>query len=81
MFQLVPFDIKLSFIFYIVLVPEKSSNTLSDIVYSAVVAKSIIIATASNNPNSFLTTLKPFFYLVIRQEVSIEKLDSIIVLY
>lgn len=62
MFQLVPFDIKLSFIFYIVLVPEKSSNTLSDIVYSAVVAKSIIIATASNNPNSFLTTLKPFFY-------------------
>lgn len=57
-----PFDIKLSFIFYIVLVPEKSSNTLSDIVYSAVGAKSIIIATASNNPNSFLTTLKPFFY-------------------
>ena len=49
------FDKRDSFPFYIVRMPDKSSNVLSSIVYSVTGAESLIIARASNNPNFFLT--------------------------
>ena len=51
------FDKRDSFPFSIVRMPDKSSNVPASIVYSAIVAESLRIARASNNPESFSTTV------------------------
>ena len=47
--------------------PGKSSNAPSSIVYSAIGAESLRIARASNNPESFSTTIEPLIARVSRQ--------------
>ena len=56
--------------------PDKSSNVLSSIVYSAIGAESLIIAKASNNLESFSTAIKPLIGRMSRQGVSIGKINS-----
>ena len=53
------FDKRDSFLFSIVRTPDKSKNVPSSIVYSAIGAESMRIASASNNPESFSTAIKP----------------------
>ena len=77
-FQFSLFDKRDSFPFYIVRIPDKSSNIPSSIVYSAIGAESLRIARASNNPESFSTASKPFIALMSRQGVSIGKINSFI---
>ena len=52
------FDKRNSFPFSIVRVSDKSSNVPSSIVYSAIGGESLRIARASNNPESFSTSIK-----------------------
>ena len=61
--------------------PDKSSNVPSSIVYSAIVAESLRIARASNNPESFSTAIKPLTACMSRQGVSIGKINSSIVIF
>ena len=56
--------------------PDQSSNVPSSIVYSAIVAESLRIARASNNPESFSTAIKPLIARMSRQGVSTEKKPS-----
>ena len=56
--------------------PDKSSNVPSSIVYSVIGAKSLRIARASNNPESFSTAIKQLVARTSRQEVSIGKINS-----
>ena len=77
-FQFSLFDKRDSFPFYIVRMPDKSSNIPSSIVYSAIGAESLRSARASNNPESFSTASKPFIALMSRQGVSIGKINSFI---
>ena len=58
--------------------PDKSSNVPSSIVYSAIGAESLRIARASNNPESFSTAIKPIIARMIRQGVTIGKINSFI---
>ena len=58
--------------------PDKSSNVPSSVVYSAIGAESLIIASASNNPESFSTAIKPLIAPMSRQEVSTGKINSFI---
>ena len=58
--------------------PDKSSNVLSSTVYSAFGAESLRIARASNNPESFSTTIKPLIARMSRQGVSIGKINSFV---
>ena len=75
-FHFFPFDKSDSFPFFIVRIPNKSSNVPSSIVYSAIGAESLRIASASNNPESFSTAIKPLIARMIRQGVSIVKINS-----
>ena len=52
------FDKRESFPFSIVRMSDKSSNVPSSTVYSAIGAESLRIARASNNPESFSTSIK-----------------------
>ena len=70
------FDNRDSFPFSIVRMPDKSSNVPSSIVYSAIGAESLRIARASNNPESFSTTIKPLIARMSRQGLSIGKINS-----
>ena len=70
------FDKRDSFSFSIVRMPDKSSNVPSSIVYSAIGAESMRIASASNNPESFSTAIKPLIARMSRQGVSIGKINS-----
>ena len=72
------FDKRDSFPFSIVRIPDKSSNLLSSIVYSAIGAESLKIARASNNPESFSTAIKPLIARMSTQGVSIEKINNVI---
>ena len=56
--------------------PDKSSNALSSIVYSASGAELLRTARVSNNPESFSTAIKPLIACMSRQEVSIGKINS-----
>ena len=47
------FDKRHSLPFYIVRIPDKSSNVPSSLVYSAIGTESLRIATGSKNPESF----------------------------
>ena len=58
--------------------PDKSSNVPSCIVYSAIVAESLRIARASNNPESFSTAIRPLIAGMSNQEVSIGKINNFI---
>ena len=60
-----------SFDFSIVRMPDKSSNLSSIIVYSAIGAESLRIARASNNPESFSTSIQPLIARMSRLGVSI----------
>ena len=62
--------------FFIVRMPDKSSNVSSSTVYSAIGAESLRIARASNNPESFSTAIKPLIARMSRQGVSIGKINS-----
>ena len=53
--------------------PERSSNVQSSIVYSALGAECLIIARASNNPESFSTAIKPRIAHMRRQGYPMEK--------
>ena len=44
--------------FYVVIMPEKSNNVPSNIDFSAIVAASLRIARATNNPCSFSTAIE-----------------------
>ena len=70
------FDKRDSFPFSIVRMPDKSSNVPSSIVYSAISAESLRIARASNNPESFSTSVKPLIARMSRQGVSLGKRNS-----
>ena len=62
--------------------PDKSGNVPSSIVYSAIGAESLRIARASNNPESFSTSIKPLIARMSRQGVSIGKIyNSILKLF
>ena len=52
------FDKRDSFPCSIVIIPDKSSNVPSSIVYSAISAESLVIARASNNSESFSAAIK-----------------------
>ena len=65
-----------SFPFSIVRMPDKSSNALSSIVYSASGAELLRTARVSNNPESFSTAIKPLIACMSRQGVSIGKINS-----
>ena len=75
------FDKRDSFPFSIVRMLDKSSNVSSSIVYFAIGAESLRIARASNNPESFSTAIKPLIAHMSRQEVSIGKMNSSIVIF
>ena len=70
------FDKRDSFPFSIVRMLDKSSNVPSSRVYSAIGAESLRIATASNNPESFFTAIKPLIAHMNWQGVSIGKRNS-----
>ena len=53
-------------------------NIPSSKFYSAIGAKSLRIARASNNPESFSTAIKPFIPRMSRQGDSIEKINCVI---
>ena len=59
MFHFGLFDKRDLFRFSIVIVPDKSSNIPSSIVYSPIAAELLRMARASNNPESFSTAVKP----------------------
>ena len=61
--------------FSIARISEKSRNVLSNIFN----AESLSISRASNNPVSFPTAIKPLVTRLSRQQVSIERINSIIV--
>ena len=65
-----------SFPFSIVRMPDKSSNALSSIVYSASGAELLRTARVSNNPESFSTAIKPLIACMSRQGVFIGKINS-----
>ena len=73
------FDKRDSFPFPIVRMPDKSSNVPASTVYSAIGAEPLGIAGASNNPESFSTAIKPLIARMSRHEISIEKINSVIV--
>ena len=75
-FQFGLFDKRDSFPFSTVRMLDKSSNVPSSTVYSAIGVDSLIIASASNNPESFSTAVKPIIARMSRQGVSIEKINS-----
>ena len=77
-FQFNFFDKRSLLPFSIVRMPGKSSNVPSSTVYSAIGAESLRITRASNNPESFSTTIKPLIARMSRQGVSIEKINSAI---
>ena len=56
--------------------PDKSSNVPSSIVYSGIGTESLIIVRASNNPESFFTTVKPLIACMRGQGLSIGKINS-----
>ena len=56
--------------------PDKSSNVPSSIVYSVIGAEWLRIGRASNNPESFPTSIKPLIARIIRQGASIGKINS-----
>ena len=73
------FDKRDSFRFSIVKMPDKSRNVPASTVYSGIGAESLRIAGASNNPESFSTAIKPLIARMSRHEISIEKINSVIV--
>ena len=73
------FDKRDSFPFSVVRMPDRSGNIPSDIVYSAVTAKSMRTAKASNNPESFSIAIKPLIARMSRQGVFIRKINSSII--
>ena len=60
---------------------DKSSNVPFRIVYSAIGAESLKIARASNNGESFSTSIKPLIAPMSRQWVSIGKINSSILIF
>ena len=70
------FDKRDSLPFSVVRMPDKPSNLPSSIVYSAIGAESLRITRASNNPESFSTTIKPPTASMSRHEVYIGKINS-----
>ena len=73
------FDKRDSFPFSVVRMPDRSGNIPSGIVYSAVTAKSMRTAKASNNPESFSIAIKPLIARMSRQGVFIRKINSSII--
>ena len=71
------FDKRDLFHFSIVRIPVKINNVPSSIVYSAIGVESLRIA----NVESFSAAIKPFIACMIRQGVSIEKINIVIVKY
>ena len=65
-----------SFPFSIVRMPDKSSNALSSIVYSASGAELLRTARVSNNPESFSTAIKPLIACMSRQWLSNGKVNK-----
>ena len=57
---------------------DKSSNVSSSIVYSTIGPESLIIARASNNPESSFTAIKPLTVRMSRQGVSFGKINNFI---
>ena len=70
------FDQRDSFPFSVVRMPDKPSNLPSSIVYSVIGAESLRTNRASNNPESFSTTIKPPTARMSRQEVKKKKINS-----
>ena len=75
-FILASFNKRDSFPFSIVRMPDKSSNALSSIVYSANGAESLRTARVSNNPESFSTAIKPLIACMSRQWLSNGKVNK-----
>ena len=72
------FEKKDWFPFSIVRLPGKSSNVPSNIVYSAIGGESLRIDKASNNRESFSTTIQSPIARMKRQQVTIGKISSFI---
>ena len=72
------FEKKDWFPFSIVRLPGKSSNVPSNIVYSAIGGESLRIDKASNNRESFSTTIQSPIARLKRQQVTIGKISSFI---
>ena len=58
--------------------PDKSSNVPSSKVYSAIGATSLRITRANDNPELFSTAIKSLIARISRQDISIEKISSVI---
>ena len=65
--------------FFLLKMPDYLGNISSNIVYSAIGAGPLTIPRTSNNPDSFLTAIKPLVIGMNRQGVSIEKTNSNII--
>ena len=75
-FQVDLFDKRDSFPFTIVRMPYKSSNIPSNIFYSSICAEALRIARASNNSNSFSSSIKPLVTRMLKQGAYKEKLSN-----
>ena len=75
-FQVGLFDKRDSFPFTIVRMPYKSSNIPSNIFYSSICAETLRIARASNNSNSFSSSIKPLVTRMLKQGAYKEKLSN-----
>ena len=75
-FKWVFFDKRDAFPFTIVRMPYKSSNIPSNIFYSSICAETLRIARASNNSNSFSSSIKPLVTCMLKQGAYKEKLSN-----
>ena len=76
-FQVGLFDKRDAFPFTIVRMPYKSSNIpSSNIFYSSICAETLRIARASNNSNSFSSSIKPLVTRMLKQGAYKEKLSN-----
>ena len=77
-FEVGLFDKRDSFPFSIVRMPDKASNMPSNIFYSSIGAEVLRIARASNNLNSFLSSVKPLITRMCRQGASKPRLANVL---
>ena len=75
-FQVGLFDKRDVFPFTIVRMLYKSSNITSNIFYSSICAETLRIARASNNSNSFSSSIKPLVTLMLKQGAYKEKYSN-----
>jgi len=77
-FQVGLFDKRDNFPFSIVRMPDKASNMPSKIFYSSIDAEILRIARASNNSNSFFSSVKPLITRMCKQGACKQRTSNIL---